>query len=329
MPAGVPWRHAFFRRACSWLVCAAWVGAVMMSAPGLRVVLALAAACVRAVVAGAAAARGGQTTGTGPRRAGVLQRTAVPGWQGRVRLIAAGPAREALLNVWCELAAGVLVACAVAVSPLCVVLALCLRTPLRRSAGHAQLAASARTDSKTGLLNYASWYQAAAAELARAARTQCPPSVLMLDLDHFKAVNDRYGHLAGDEALRVVVGILKDQLRQYDLAGRFGGEEFVVLLPHTGVAQALHIAERLRSAVAEARVRTGDARAAGMKLQLTISIGVAVAAAPDLDAVVTAADSACYQAKMAGRNRVRVWSDPGPQTGSAGARRAYGLAKAR
>ena len=139
-----------------------------------------------------------------------------------------------MLSAFYELAAGVLVACAVAESPLCVILAFCLRTPLRRSARHAQLIDSARTDPKPGLLNYASWHHGAAAELARAARTRCPPSVLMIDLDRFKAVNDRYGHLAGDEALRVVARVLTAQLRQYDLAGRFGGEEFVVLLPNTG-----------------------------------------------------------------------------------------------
>ena len=234
-----------------------------------------------------------------------------------------------MLNAFYELAAGVLVACAVAESPLCVILAFFLRTPLRRSARHAQLIDSARTDPKTGLLNYASWHQGAAAELARAARTRCPPSVLMIDLDRFKAVNDRYGHLAGDEALRVVVGVLTGQLRQYDLAGRFGGEEFVVLLPDTEVVQALHIAERLRSAVAQACVGTIDTRASEVRVQVTASIGVAVTATPDLDAVVTAADSACYQAKMAGRNRVRVWSDPGPQADSAGSRQPYGLAEAR
>ena len=151
----------------------------------------------------------------------------------------------------------------------------------------------------------------------------------MIDLDRFKAVNDRYGHLAGDEALRVVARVLTAQLRQYDLAGRFGGEEFVALLPSTGVVPALHIAERLRSAVAEACVRTVDTRASQVTVQVTVSIGVAVAAAPDLDAVVTAADSACYQAKMAGRNRVRMWTDSQPQACSAGSRQAYGLAEAR
>jgi diguanylate cyclase (GGDEF)-like protein len=298
-----------FRTSCAWLMCAAWTGAVMMSTPGLRAVLVLAGACMRAILAAAASARRGREAGAVPHYGGQRHQTRAPGrgWKSNARRITAGAAGEALINAWCELAAGLLAACAVAMSPLCVVLALCLLTPLRRSAAYARLADSARTDPKTGLLNYASWRHAAAVELARAARTQCPTCILMLDLDHFKAVNDRCGHLAGDQALGVVAGLLRAQLRQYDLAGRFGGEEFVVMLPQTGVTQALQIAQRLRSAVAEARVDTIDVRASEVNLRVTISIGVAIAESADLDAILTAADSACYQAKMAGRNRVRLW----------------------
>jgi len=237
--------------------------------------------------------------------------------------------RERLRSAWHELAAGMLLACAVTVSPLCVIFALSLRVPLRRSAAYAQLARSARTDPRTGLLNCVSWHQAAAAELARAARTRSPAAVLMLDLDHFKACNDRYGHLAGDEALRVVAGLVGSQLRRYDLAGRFGGEEFVILLPQTSVIRARQIAARLRCAVAGARVQAADARGRSAELRLTVSIGVGGVAEPDLDTVVMAADTACYLAKAAGRNRVRQWPVPRPRPGSADAREARGTASTR
>ena len=97
----------------------------------------------------------------------------------------------------------------------------------RRFMMHAQLLAKSRIDTKTGLLNAATWESEAAAEIARAVRTRSPLSVALIDIDHFKAVNDTYGHLAGDTALRAVSDALREQLRSYDLAGRFGGEEFV------------------------------------------------------------------------------------------------------
>ena len=134
--------------------------------------------------------------------------------------------------------------------------------PAAALAQHAQLVRDARTDLKTGLLNAAAWQDDAAAEITRAVRARLPLAMVMLDIDHFKAVNDTHGHLAGDQVLRAVAGIITSQLRDYDIAGRYGGEEFAVLLPHTQPGQARRIAERLRMAVAAARLHRQRGRSA-------------------------------------------------------------------
>lgn len=126
-------------------------------------------------------------------------------------------------------------------------------------------------------------------------------SVLMLDTDHFKQINDRYGHEAGDKVLRGVVDTCQQQLRDVDLFGRIGGEEFVALLPNTSMAEATHSAERLRQSVAGLCIAHGEE-----SLQVTISIGVSVFHADDADfeAALKRADDALYEAKRQGRNRV-------------------------
>ena len=147
----------------------------------------------------------------------------------------------------------------------------------------------------------------------------------MLDIDHFKAVNDTHGHLAGDQALRAVAGIVKTQLRAYDIAGRFGGEEFAVLLPHTQPAQARRIAERLRTAIAAASFDAGAGRCPPAGVRVTVSAGVAslADAGPGLQALLAAADAALYDAKAlaatgsapgAGSRRMRQ-ARRGPGTG--------------
>jgi diguanylate cyclase (GGDEF)-like protein len=175
----------------------------------------------------------------------------------------------------------------------------------RRFMMHAQLLARSRIDTKTGLLNAATWEGEAAAEIARAVRTRSPLSVALIDIDHFKAVNDTHGHLAGDSVLRAVSDALRDQLREYDVVGRFGGEEFVVLLPQTDEADALSIAERLRAHVAALSIPVQDGAA---YVRLTISIGVAAldAVGGEVTDLLTAADAALYFAKEAGRNRTHV-----------------------
>lgn len=208
-----------------------------------------------------------------------------------------------------ELCTAVLVTCAAVLSPLCVLLAVPLATPLLRSLQHAQLARDARTDRKTGLLNAAAWQDAAGAEITRAVRARLPLAMILLDVDHFKVVNDTHGHLAGDQVLRAVAGIITSQLRDYDIAGRYGGEEFAVLLPHTLPGQARRIAERLRLAVAAGDLTASAGDGPPARMRVTVSAGVASLAdgGPGLLALIAAADLALYDAKAAGRNRVRAW----------------------
>ena len=143
-------------------------------------------------------------------------------------------------------------------------------------------------------------------ELERAARLEKPSGVLLIDLDHFKAINDQYGHLAGDEMLRAVASTLTNEVRTYDLVGRFGGEEFVVLLPGTSEAETVHVAERIRRRISELIIPIGSNGATAEFSQLTVSIGIAVFPdhGQDRRDVLHAADMAMYAAKAAGRNRV-------------------------
>ncbi|MEV7045600.1 GGDEF domain-containing protein [Amycolatopsis sp. NPDC051061] len=176
---------------------------------------------------------------------------------------------------------------------------------LRRGELGRRLELRAGRDHKTGLLTMAEWRTRAEAELSRAARAGGDCGILMLDLDHFKRVNDTHGHLAGDDVLRAVAGAVRGEVRIYDSVGRFGGEEFVVLLPGIGRVHSVAVAERIRDAVAELTVVAADGtRIAG----LSVSIGVAVHpdAGRGVDEVLGAADKAVYAAKNAGRDRVCV-----------------------
>lgn len=139
-------------------------------------------------------------------------------------------------------------------------------------------------------------------EFLRARRYGTPLTVLMADLDHFKKVNDQFGHLAGDEVLRGVAELLMSELRSTDVAGRYGGEELIVLLPHNDVDGATVMAERWRELVAKKRFDLSDGREVGV----TVSIGIAEYDARFDSAydLVAAADSSLYLAKQRGRNRV-------------------------
>lgn len=200
---------------------------------------------------------------------------------------------------------GMLAAVMLAWKPFLIMLILLPLYVLHRSVLVRQLEDAAMTDEKTGLLNATSWQTLAANELQRAQRHGLEFGLLMVDLDHFKRVNDQYGHPAGDEVLRAVADAMRDEVRDYDLCGRFGGEEFVVLLPDTNLAGAVEIATRLC-----ARIR--GLRAAGMTpyggLRLSASIGVAMF--PDtgneLDEILLAADNAMFAAKDSGRDQVRA-----------------------
>lgn len=159
----------------------------------------------------------------------------------------------------------------------------------------------ASRDSLTGIYNRRYFIELAERDLERASRTGAPVSLAMIDLDHFKLVNDTYGHLVGDEVLRLVVEIIGQSLRATDLFARVGGEELVVLMPDTPEPSALIVAERLREAIASG---TRDSRSA--IVPVTVSIGLATAGTPPepLDLLLDRADQALYAAKRGGRNRV-------------------------
>jgi diguanylate cyclase (GGDEF)-like protein len=166
---------------------------------------------------------------------------------------------------------------------------------------HAGLERQATTDYLTGIANLRRFSEAGKQEIQRARRYGRPLAVLMLDLDHFKQVNDTYGHAVGDGVLVSIAATFRSVLRDIDVYGRLGGEEFAILLPETDMVGGRMTAERLRLAIAETWVSEND-----VTLHVTVSIGVAVLSANDagLDAVLKRADDAMYEAKRAGRNRV-------------------------
>ncbi len=166
-----------------------------------------------------------------------------------------------------------------------------LMTELRRMSRH---------DSLTELLNRRAMDELLREEARRAIRSNRPYSVLMVDADYFKTINDRFGHAAGDEALRHLAQILRSQMRDVDRVGRFGGEEFIILLPGTSATEALHAAERLRDAL----LRRPWAWQ-GETLRLTVSTGVAAWRGPhdEIDMLLKRADAALYRAKALGRDR--------------------------
>jgi diguanylate cyclase (GGDEF)-like protein len=234
-------------------------------------------------------------------------------------------APERVHNDVAELCVAVLVTFGIAATPLTIVFALPFVTLLQRSLRHVQLLNASRIDSKTGLLNAGTWEREAASEVARAVRTRTPLALMLIDIDHFKAVNDARGHLAGDHALRAISRTFKIFLRDYDLAGRFGGEEFALLLPHTGAADAQRIAERMRAHIAEMPIAAGDDPEAE-PIRVKVSIGVAAlgttwdrTTGSQIADLLAAADTALYRAKGSGRDRVCVITDAetvGPATGN-------------
>lgn len=211
--------------------------------------------------------------------------------------------RESLLLDVVELCLGVIVAIASGLNLALLVLALPPVVLLQRSLLHAQLQAAARTDPKTGLLNAAAWQREADTEIVRARRTGETLALLIIDIDHFKRVNDRHGHLVGDQVLVGVAATLRSQLRDYDVVGRFGGEEFVVLLPRADVHEARRVAERLRTRIGRMAVPVDDAM-----ITVTISAGVAIMSVhgDDLIELLAAADLALYRAKELGRDRICI-----------------------
>jgi diguanylate cyclase (GGDEF)-like protein len=170
-----------------------------------------------------------------------------------------------------------------------------------------QLQVDVRTDSKTGLLNMRGWREVAEREMNRAGRDAQPCALLMVDLDHFKSINDTWGHPAGDDVLEYVAHALRSATRPSDVIGRFGGEEFVLLLPDADVTEAKAAGERIRQTIAGLHVPTTDKRGGPVAIaNRTTSVGVAVYPehANQLDDLLQAADAAVYEAKENGRDQV-------------------------
>lgn len=165
-----------------------------------------------------------------------------------------------------------------------------------------QLQAQASTDALTGLYNRHEYERLFAHELARSLREQRPLSLAILDLDHFKRVNDTHGHAAGDEVLRRVAQLCRDNFRAVDIVGRLGGEEFVVLLPDTPLELAGEVAQRVLRQLRSTLISLDD----GVQLQVTATLGVTALQAGErqLEGLLQRADQALYAGKAGGRDRV-------------------------
>lgn len=173
---------------------------------------------------------------------------------------------------------------------------------IERARASAQLHRMATIDTLTGLPNRQHFFGMAQRELARQQRSSAPLAAFMLDIDHFKQINDSHGHAAGDEVLRTVAARIGASLRGTDVVGRLGGEEFAVLLPDTDEATAVLVAERLRKRIGGTQTAFGE----GKSGTVTVSIGVALfRQRDDLDHLLSRADEALYAAKNGGRNQVR------------------------
>jgi diguanylate cyclase (GGDEF)-like protein len=227
-----------------------------------------------------------------------------------------GPPDENLLELG-MLSMGALTAIVLVLNPVLLMLLLLPLYVVLRAALIRPLEAAASTDGKTGLLNAATWVAEAERVLARTDGADRAGGVLILDLDHFKAVNDTHGHAVGDHVLTAVADALRRVVRAHDLVGRMGGEEFVVLPTRVGSGgrsvelesvELEVVAERIRAHVAGLRLEVPTLRGPLVIAGLTVSVGGAVAAAggSDLAALLQTADTALYEAKGAGRNTVRI-----------------------
>jgi diguanylate cyclase (GGDEF)-like protein len=231
------------------------------------------------------------------------------------------------------LSLGALTAIALTINAWLVLLVMLPLLVLHRADMARQLEQRAAMDGKTGLLNAAAWHEQAERALHRAQRNGGAAGVLILDLDHFKSVNDTYGHLAGDEVLVAVAATLRTEVREGDVVGRFGGEEFVVLLrdlelSSAGRRQMEAVAERIRACIAQlsVAVQTPDGPLTIGNLSTSVGGVFHLGRTSTLQQVLGAADAALYTAKREGRNLVRFGSSggvsaslpptlPGPATG--------------
>lgn len=230
---------------------------------------------------------------------------------------------EGLFDGWAENLLELATLCLGALTALAGVampgLALAILPPLlmlHRAVLVKQLEVAATTDDKTGVLNTAGWHHIAQRELERSKQRGISFGLLMIDLDFFKRINDDHGHLAGDEVLKAVAAVINHEVRDRDAVGRFGGEEFVVLLPDIDQRNTVTVAERIRHAIAELEVAaphadTADGPVTIRKLSASIGVALYPTSGHGLQQVLDAADTALYQAKHAGRNRVAYAEDPG------------------
>jgi diguanylate cyclase (GGDEF)-like protein len=215
-----------------------------------------------------------------------------------------GTAEENGLEV-ATLCLGGMTALTVIYTPWLTVLSIVPLVVLQRGALIKQLEVAATTDPKTGLLNAVAWRQVAQKELARAGRDRHTVAVMIIDMDRFKAVNDTYGHLVGDAVLVAVAELLTAELRQYDSIGRFGGEEFVAILPEVDLATARAVSDRILTRIRELEVFSQDVPSVPLG-GFSASIGLALYPdnGGDVESLLHVADSALYAAKSAGRDRV-------------------------
>ena len=226
--------------------------------------------------------------------------------------------REASTSDLIELSLAVLLALVVSINPVLMALALPSVLLYRRYMMSAQLVAQARIDPKTGMLNAGTWRHEADVEFARALRGSDPLALVIVHIDHFQSVYDTAGHLAADEVIRAIAGTVVENMRGYALIGRFGGEEFAVLLPRTSAAEVRRITERLRDHIAGQPIAIEDGNHTGFVFRMTVSIGIATLvqfrwALADL---IGAADAALTEAKSTGHNTICIM--PGSSTAQTG-----------
>jgi diguanylate cyclase (GGDEF)-like protein len=222
--------------------------------------------------------------------------------------------REASTSDLIELSLAVLLALVVSINPVLMALALPSVLLYRRYLMSAQLVAQARIDPKTGLLNAGTWRREAEVEFARALRGGDRIPLVIVHIDHFQSVPDTAGHPAGDQVLRAVASTITENLRGHDLIGRFGREEFAVLLPRTSAAEVRRITERLRDHIAGQPIAIEDGNRTGFVFRMTVSIGIATVDQfrQSLADLIGAADAALTEAKSTGHNKICVM--PGSST---------------
>lgn len=179
---------------------------------------------------------------------------------------------------------------------------------IERANVYSEILKNATMDALTGLNNRRQFEIRLKEEYSSANRQNTPLCAIMIDIDYFKKFNDTYGHAVGDTVLKTTAGVIKEQLREYDIPSRYGGEEFCVLLPQTGVDEARIVAERLRSAVENKKIEIKEKNEQIKHISVTISVGLAELDVRDMaDDLYMKADRALYQAKENGRNRVVVY----------------------